>query len=217
MPRMARGRPTNRPTDQPSDQPSHLRLFASLHPRTFSALSTPTTGGYDVILPTTTLGYGDILPERFEESVLCALWSTFSPPSPLLHRHPPGAPRGVHLWLPLHRPCVPRGVYVRHTLPCVALLITCALRGVHRLCISPRPLSTSAPPASTGAPCGASRSTDHITFSCSLMMRLFSQLTFTEISASTSHLASREGPRVWCTRISLLTWEVMSCIIPHCH
>ena len=72
-------------------------------------------------------------------SVLCASWNTFSSPSPLLHRHPPGAPRGVHLWLPLHRPCVPRGIYFRHTLPCVALLITCALRGVHRLCISTPP------------------------------------------------------------------------------
>ena len=101
------------------------------------------------------------------------------------------------------------------------------IQGVHCRYPLPRPLSTSAPPASTGAPChsrtvaieivpGASRSTDHITFSCSLMMRLFSHLTFTEISASTSHLASREGPRVWCTRISLLIWEVMSCITSHC-
>ena len=106
-------------------------------------------------------------------SVLCASRSTFSSPSPLLHPHPPGAPRGVHRWLPLHRPCVLRGVHFRHTLLCVALHITCALRGVHRrhplhayLCISTPPSyiyaatiywstctwSVSSSP-STGAPC----------------------------------------------------------------
>ena len=37
-----------------------------------------------------------------------------------------------------------------------------------------------------------------------------------EISASTSHIASWKGPREWLTRISLLIREVMSGITSHC-
>ena len=69
--------------------------------------------------------FGDSLPERFEES--CAL-------------------RGVHGWLPLHRPCALRGVHVRYSLLCFAASIY-ASRSMFTSTLAP---STGAPPHGYG-------------------------------------------------------------------
>ena len=69
--------------------------------------------------------FGDILPERFEES-----WAL----------------RGVHGWLPLHRPCALRGVHVRYSLLCFAAPIY-APRSMFTSTLAP---STRAPPHGYG-------------------------------------------------------------------
>ena len=69
--------------------------------------------------------FGDILPERFEES-----WAL----------------RGVHGWLPLHRPCALRGVHVRYSLLCIPASIY-ASRNMFTSTLAP---STGAPPHGYG-------------------------------------------------------------------